>query len=302
MNNKIGERSEPKEGDVLEQLTGKIRQEFPDLSFSEAQLVEEGLDNWVVILDDKWVFRFVRSEEYIKPFSREAWLLEEIRNKLPIEVPEYEYVSKEKDFGGYKMLKGDELSTEALKSLPEETKGKIAQELGEFLSALHSLPQEPAAKDHDWRSPNYFSERYYQRRHAVFADNAPPGLLEKLDKFFEEFVKIKYPQEKVVHTELWTRHILLSEGKTNISGIIDFGEMAVGDPACDFAGLWAYGEDFLKKVMEHYNQEKDDGFVERSRYYYVRYLIDRLYRKYDWRQDPKELELNLEKYLSQIQI
>ncbi len=292
------EPSDPK--DVLGELTEKIRSEFPDLTFYEVKLVEEGLDNLIVILDEKWVFRFPRITKYIKSFQREVELLKNVKDEVPVAVPDYEYLSKEKDFGGYKMIKGGELTPEAFEDLPEDVKKKIAQQLGEFLSALHRLSPEFVIDDRAWRSPAFFEKRYSTNRREILAENIARDLLGRIDNFYKKFSEMEISRSNVVHADLSSRHILLSPEKTNISGIIDFGEMAVGDPADDFQGFWSYGEDFLKEVLRHYALEKDDSLTNRSHLYFIRFLIDRLYRKLDRGQNPEEAKLILGEHLSKI--
>ncbi len=294
------EPPEQTDATILAELVEKIHQEFPDLQFSEARLEKEGLDNFVVVLDEEWVFRFPRIEKYVKLFSREVQLLKIIKDKVPVAVPDYEYLSKENEFGGYRMIKGGELTYEIFKNLPKDVKEKIAQQLGEFLSALHNLPSEAITDNHIWRTPVFFEKRYYTNRRTIFAENTTPDLLKRIDDFYEKFKKIEFPSNRVIHADLSSRHMLISPEKTSISGIIDFGEMSFADPADDFYGFWSYGEDFLKEVLQHYTPEKDDDLIDRSHLYFVRYLVDRLYRKYDWGQDPKEAEHLLEEHLSKI--
>ncbi len=107
---------------LLEELTRKIHNEFSKISFSHARLVAEGLANVVVILDEKIVFRFPRTEKHLQLFSQEVQLLEKLHNKLPLPIPYYKYMSADKDFGGYQMIQGSDLTPELLEALPKNVK------------------------------------------------------------------------------------------------------------------------------------------------------------------------------------
>jgi aminoglycoside phosphotransferase (APT) family kinase protein len=52
-----------------------------------------------------------------------------------------------------------------------------------------------------------------------------------------------------------------------VSGIIDWGDAAIGDPAVDFAGLYTwYGEIWLESVLESYLGPLDSEVISRTRY------------------------------------
>ena len=52
-----------------------------------------------------------------------------------------------------------------------------------------------------------------------------------------------------------------------MSGIIDWGDAAISDPAVDFACLYTwYGEKWLEDVLAHYSGTPDTEIISRSRY------------------------------------
>ena len=52
-----------------------------------------------------------------------------------------------------------------------------------------------------------------------------------------------------------------------ISGIIDWGDTAIGDPAIDFTGLLAsYGKDFVERVLSRYRGRVDASFRDRCNF------------------------------------
>jgi aminoglycoside 2''-phosphotransferase len=72
----------------------------------------------------------------------------------------------------------------------------------------------------------------------------------------------------LIHQDLNGEHILYDPAHGAISGIIDWGDTIIGDPAIDFAGLLAdYGENFAAQVLAHYHGEVDASFRARMRFY-----------------------------------
>ncbi len=285
---------------LLEELTGKIRNEFPELNFSQARLITEGLDNVAVILDEKIVFRFPWTEQNVKSFTREMELLDKIHDKLPLPIPHYEYVSAKKNFGGYEMIQGSDLTPELFETLSEDVKEKIAKQLGEFLSRLHKLSPDVVNDSQIWRTPMFFQKRYLEKRRSVIANGITPDLLSKIDDFYEKFVEINPPADAFIHADMHGRHFLLAPNKTEISGVLDFGEASAGDRAYDFFAFRKYGDDFFGQVLQNYTLEKGDDFINRSHWYLVRSLVDNLFRKIKNGGDTTELTSTVEEHLSNL--
>ena len=95
--------------DLLENLIQKIKAEFPDIQYSNAKLITHGWDNDVVILDNTFIFRFPRNNEYQDRFKVEVRLLEYLKDKVNVAIPEYAYISQDKTWGGHYMIQGEEL-------------------------------------------------------------------------------------------------------------------------------------------------------------------------------------------------
>jgi aminoglycoside phosphotransferase (APT) family kinase protein len=68
-------------------------------------------------------------------------LLNDIKEYLPVEIPDYRFISLNASFAGYTMLSGSELTSKKYDSLPSKEKRKIIIQLAVFLSALHSIPR-----------------------------------------------------------------------------------------------------------------------------------------------------------------
>ena len=71
----------------------------------------------------------------------------------------------------------------------------------------------------------------------------------------------------LVHNDLWAEHVLVDDCLGGVSGIIDWGDAAIGDPAIDFACLYAWhGESWLQDILAHYTGKLDAEVIPRSRY------------------------------------
>src|SRR3989344_2162426 len=96
----------------FEPFAKRIREEFPNFQFSKIEFGGEGEDHTVLLVDDEWIFRFRKSTADTGSLEDELNLLAALKGKTTIKVPDYEMVSRNKDFGGYKMIRGTDLTVE----------------------------------------------------------------------------------------------------------------------------------------------------------------------------------------------
>ncbi len=253
-------------------LIVKIRKEFPELQWKRATHVVEGWDHYVINLDNKWIFRFPRMAEYRKILVDEIPLLKYLSPRLNIRIPVYKFVSKDKTFAGYELIKGIQLSKEIFAKLPQKTKSVIARQIADFLTRLHRTPIAQAKK---LKVPkrNKLAEyqelkRSMERLVYYRIPKAHKVLIE--DFLLELKLCLKFPNWVLIHNDLFPAHILLDENKKRINGIIDFADREIDDPALDFAELWVYGRDFVTAVYKLYRGPKDSEFINRSILYYKR--------------------------------
>ena len=69
------------------------------------------------------------------------------------------------------------------------------------------------------------------------------------------------------HGDLGGENIRYDPATNRVTGIIDFGSAAMGDPAVDFAGLSWYGEAFVDALSERYPAFADPGLRARAAFY-----------------------------------
>ena len=71
-------------------------------------------------------------------------------------------------------------------------------------------------------------------------------------------------ERRVVHNDICADHVLVDPATGRLTGLIDWADMMVGDPALDFVGLIQVGGwDFVRDVLHHYRGEPGDAFFER---------------------------------------
>lgn len=282
----------------------QIRREFPDFHFSSVQYAGKGEDHIVVLIDGTWIFRFRKLERLPTSIGREVAVTEALRERGIKFVPRYEYVSADKMFGGYRVIEGDELTVDRFIKIPTARRADIVSQFADFLNALHGLPHRTVEEQNEryWdpRDITTYLRRYKEARREVLGTATSSHLLEKIDTFYSLFSEIQPPAYKVVHADLYDDHILVDESD-RISGIIDFADASLADPARDFSFFWSYGEDIAEGIYEQYVFHDDSALLRRSQWHHVRHYIDRLYYELregeqgDFLHDKSILETALER-------
>ncbi len=265
-----------------QQSVVKIREEFPKLRFKKIKDVDVGEDHAVFILDDMLVFRFPRNEKYKKTLAAELKLLKSLSKRhLPFAIPQYCYIAGGKEFGGYPLIKGRKMTRQRFSALTRKERRAVISQLASFLTTLHSVPANtiPAQKDNKASRPELYAARYWKERRRVIASAVFPKLLKRLDAFFSVYAEKtnSAPHRTIIHRDLRDEHVLLNPQSRRISGIIDFGDATIGDPAFDFTWLWEYGKETAEEIYRKYRGPKDAEFLKRSHAHYLRWMADEFY-------------------------
>lgn len=259
-------------------LLKRISQEFPELRWEKYEFVNRGWDHEVIILDNRLVFRFPASSEYLAGLEKEVSLLNYLNNKIDFPIPRYIYVAHDKTFAGYEIIPGKELDEYAFTMLPDRDQGLVAEQLADFFTRLHSInieelqPFDITLSDLQVEAQKLQegAEQYLQ--HTLTRDEyvQASAALHR----FQTISSSEYPRA-LIHNDISPKHIIWDNEARRI-GVIDFGDRAISDPAIDFAELFLYDQAFAEKVYRFYAGLKDDTFLNRSIIYAKRVGIHTL--------------------------
>jgi aminoglycoside 2''-phosphotransferase len=267
------------EATLIQNLTAKLRRAFPELSFQQTRLETYGDDNLVLVLDEEWIFRFPRTDARKPLFQRELRVLEALRPHSPLPLPRYEFVAPDHSFGGYRMIKGVELTPSRFLRLPESARDKIIAQLADFLSVCHRVPLSVLGETPERRTYADIANAFARIQRPVLAANLAKSLIDQLDDFFTDLaLKPLAPTLAVSHGDLSDDHILFDETTGALTGIIDLGDTTAGDPANDLAFFWSYGDDVPPRMLTHYRGPSDSAWLVRSRWSHICFLTYILHR------------------------
>jgi aminoglycoside 2''-phosphotransferase len=219
------------------------------------------------LADNEWVFRFAKHDEARRSLQREFCLLPKIAGQITLRIPFPELASfdSEPSFIAYRLLPDNSLEPELYLRLDETERTKCAVQVAEFLNQFHSLEIETAqncgVKTCDYRSK--YRKVLSEARSRLFP------LLPRPEQNFIEQVIAEYLtaadyQPALLHGDLSPDHVLFNATTGSVSGIIDFGDMMIGDPLWDLLWIYEdYGLEFLARFLPAFHPANKTNVLER---------------------------------------
>lgn len=226
-----------------------IEAQFPELAPVHLPLdvLGEGWDNVAYLVGGDIVFRFPRRQIAVDFIEKEYRLLPILAPRLPLPIPLPEYLGRPSEaypwpFLGYRRLPGE---TACRARLDDAQRAALAAPLGAFLAALHAFPVEEARRL--GTPPDTIGKLDLGR--------IVPELRERLEKMVAlGLVADRRPclaaieasaglgpsgEPRLVHGDFYVRHLLVG-GDRRLCGVIDWGDLHLGDPAVDLLVAHAF--------------------------------------------------------------
>ncbi|HET7760703.1 MAG TPA: phosphotransferase [Gaiellaceae bacterium] len=227
---------------VDEPLVRELLAQFPELDGAPVRRLATGWDNSVWVVSERYAFRIPHREVAIPGVERELAVLPELAPRLPLPVPRPVFVGTPGEgypwpFFGAELLPGEEAGSA---ELDDEQRLEVALDLARFLRVLHAveldarLPRDPNGREDMAKRTHLAREELWQlKRLGVWR---APAEAEELLLAAEE---LPPPERRVVaHGDLHFRHLLVDGGRA--SGVIDWGDVCLADPAIDLSLLWSF--------------------------------------------------------------
>jgi aminoglycoside phosphotransferase (APT) family kinase protein len=218
-----------------------IESQFPqwkDLSIEPVAF--SGWDNRTFHLGKQMLIRMPKREEYALQVEKEQKWLPKLSPHLPLPIPTplamgHPGCGYPWKWSIYPWLEGETASAQ-----PVEDLCQFAADLAQFLIAFHRIDTTggPIPGLHSFYRGGPLSVYDADTRRAIAL------LADKIDtqsslQVWETALGTTWHKPPVwVHGDISVGNLLVKKGK--LSGVIDFGQLAIGDPACDLMIAWTF--------------------------------------------------------------
>ncbi|WP_020616409.1 phosphotransferase [Paenibacillus daejeonensis] len=237
-----------------EQAQTLIGRQFPQLSSKQVKRLGWGWDNTVFLVGDEYVFRFPRRTFAVAAIRMEGKLLPQLEAYLTIPYPRplfYGEASEEYSapFLGYAHVPGDFPI-----GLTEDHRALSAETLAKFLRRLHEFPVQAALKcgvQHDHRNLTDIASRKVKLEGFLskVVEHLSPEESGVIEAYISSLQKDRVEAvNALLHGDLHFKNMLVNENGI-VSGIIDWGDLNVGHPACDLSVAYSFLPPYARSVF-----------------------------------------------------
>jgi aminoglycoside phosphotransferase (APT) family kinase protein len=231
-----------------------VAAQFPEWAYLPIQIVENGgWDNRTFRLGERMVVRLPSAAEYVVQVEKEQWWLPKLAPLLPLPIPMPLAVGGPSDdypwkWSIYRWIDGETAVPERIGD-----SRSLAKSLAQFLIALHRIDTAGGPPP----GPNNFYRggplSIYDSETRLAISTLTSKISEKnATEFWEEALASTWENQPVwVHGDISAGNLLVQAGRLN--AVIDFGMLAVGDPACDLSIAWtlfdAVSRDIFREML-----------------------------------------------------
>lgn len=218
---------------------------------NDYKIIDSGLDNLIVIVNDDLVFRFPRDVNSLNVYKKEVELLNYIKPFISTNIPNMKLIEFQNTyFTIHNLIKGadfDSLNAEQkLKILPS-----LSKDIAEFFAELHSVKNTflPLKK---YKLEDWACYRYYDYVFEFVKKYGKTTILENAIKKFVDINDNLDDEDNVItHNDLHNGNIIVNLNNQRLSGVIDWGDAIFNNYNCDFFQL---NDEVLLDVVDEYEK------------------------------------------------
>ncbi|MFQ5980691.1 MAG: phosphotransferase family protein [Candidatus Heimdallarchaeota archaeon] len=261
----------------LDVVKTALRVFFPAITSEEIKFFYHGTYN-VFEVKLEYIFRFpdqsLFNQKGFDLIQRERQLLDLLRPYISVNIPQFLHISSDPKtpFVGYRKIPGKSLS-QCVKKATSEQKKELAKQIGCFLSELHS-PTFYKIFTTKW--PSNFSPDTYraywmnfyeavrERIYPRFSFSQKDWVTNLFSAFLEDKHNFRFIP-RITHCDFDTSNILVDPTAFHLTGIIDFEDTRVWDPAGDFL-FHDEALNSLNELLSYYTHPLGTNFEQRMNF------------------------------------
>lgn len=274
-----------------EALLDLLHHTLPEVNARAARFLGSGWDNDAFLVDARWCFRLPRRQLAVDLLMNERAILPNLLEDLPLDCAPPCWFGEPSErfshpFNGYRYLEGE---TACRANPSTERRAAHAEVLGRFLRALHqrpldapwatSAPRDTLGRaDLKKRAAWYASQLERLEGSRLLSTTQARRAREILGELEAACAPVPERACCWVHGDLYVRHLVVDPSQA-LCGVIDWGDVHIGDPALDLAIVFTYvPPEAFSAFVESYQEvtarhEQDVTLWNRARFFSLRHAL-----------------------------
>jgi aminoglycoside phosphotransferase (APT) family kinase protein len=256
-----------------------IERQFPALAPAGLAPLGAGWDNVAFLVNGRLVFRFPRRQIAADLIQREIRVLPLLAPHLPLPIPAPAFAGTPDagypyPFAGYELIPG---TTACRSTWSGAERASSAVPLARFLAALHTIPIDAGTRA--WGPTDDIERANLMKRARGMRERlralAPDlggidagALLDLVDRLATTPAREEPPCW--VHGDLYARHLLVDDARRPC-GVIDWGDVHLGDPALDLSIAFSFLPPAARAAFREAYGPVDDATWDRARFRALHY-------------------------------
>ena len=216
-------------------VSALLSEQHAELAGLEPLAVDSGWDNWMFRVGGSLAARLPRRRAAVVPLEQELRWLPLVTRGITLPVPEIVGVGR--PGAGYPWPWSVVRWIAGASAEREQPAPSQAAVLGAFLAELHR-PAPADAPRNDYRGVSLVTRAEEMGRRLAEARVRVPEIdHRRLDEIWSAALAAPVDLSPTwLHGDLHPRNLIVEAGR--LVGVIDWGDLCVGDPACDLATAW----------------------------------------------------------------
>lgn len=244
------------------QLVAEQFPQYKDLTITPVET--SGWDNRTFHLGENLLIRMPSAQEYAQQIDKESTWLPKLAPLLPFAIPAPLAVGKPAfgypwNWGIYRWLEGTTVASSEIHDMEA-----LAFDLARFLTSLEEIDATngPLAGEQSFYRGSDLQVYDTETRQAIIALKHQIDA-KKATEVWEAALATCWSHPAVwVHGDIAAGNLLIQNDR--LCAVIDFGQLAIGDPACDLAIAWTLFSDNAREIFRT-NMKLDAGTWMRAR-------------------------------------
>ena len=235
------------------------------VNIDELTVVGEGMNGLILTDGSGLAFKFPKSEVARKSLERETKIISLIRKHISFPIPQFKDIFLDEELGkayvSFTLINGVKLTND----IYNKHQHTLLKQIKKLLSEIHSMP----VIDLFYGNVLNIEEMYFEIQDLLYPFLSEDKKLLITTRFEKQLsMAAEGVSETVIHGDLGGANILVDERTGEITGVIDWAELTIGNSAYDYSSLTCYAsvpklkEDLLIDKPNLINIFKQAEFIQ----------------------------------------